>query len=367
MADPKFAKYAYQKKSGRNVPSGQTSIGVFGRSISGQDHNENQHPSSHTPNAFEGRVIQDTGGRVKRITKYRIGPLIGEGGTAWVHQGIRIFGDSVGTRVAIKILKTFLDDTEGARHRDQNRFRLEGELLVKVDGNLNILRCYGCFSDEQGNHYLVLELLEEGDSLRNILDRESRMRVDLLNIYQKTGIATEITLALAALHAQGIIHRDLKPDNIFICPDVAKLLDLGIAHHQEKGRRRITDPGVTMGTIAYMSPEQARGLQVGPPADLYSLGTTLYELFALELPYGLGRGDDPFERLKDIQRRICRGEMPLSVKALAPRISPKLNDIIMKLFLADPVQRYPNAEEVIKQLKYTTEFVIFERRFDRRG
>ncbi|HEU0031178.1 MAG TPA: protein kinase [Kofleriaceae bacterium] len=211
--------------------------------------------------------------------RYRVIELIGEGGMGKVYLAEHI---EIGKRVALKVLHPSY-----SRMPDLvERFRREARAASKI-GHPNIVDVTDSGTTADGSVYFVMEYLE-GVELGSVIEREGA-----LDVARALKISGQICRALSAAHAQGIVHRDLKPENIFLitrdgAADVVKVLDFGIAKTTEAEaarERRLTSPGMAMGTPEYMSPEQAAGRPADARCDVYALGAIMYEMVTGIPPY----------------------------------------------------------------------------------
>lgn len=200
-----------------------------------------------------------------RIGRYEIQQSLGGGGMATVY---RAFDTMIGRPVAIKILRVQESDGDAKEHE---RFLQE----ARIAGNLhheNVIRTYDFGVDDSGNPYLVLEFLE-GEDLGKAI-RAGRTG-DLNN---RLRIASELAAALEYIHPRKVIHRDLKPENVFLLSNGSvKLVDFGIARTTEVSN--LTQAGMAIGTLPYMSPEQLRGETPTHLVDVYAYGLVLFEMF----------------------------------------------------------------------------------------
>ncbi len=229
------------------------------------DLDESEPPSLATGTIVDGR--------------YRIVELIGEGGMGKVFLAEHV---EIGKRVALKVLHQSY-----SRMPDLvERFRREARAASKI-GHPNIVDVTDSGSTDDGAAYFVMEYLE-GVELGSVIEREGA-----LDVARALRIGTQICRALAAAHSAGIIHRDLKPENVFLTvrggtSDFVKVLDFGIAkttEAEEARDRRLTSPGMAMGTPEYMAPEQAAGRPADQRCDVYALGAILYEMLTGVPPY----------------------------------------------------------------------------------
>lgn len=274
-----------------------------------------------------------------RLGAYDIVALLGAGGMGEVY---RARDTKLNRDVAVKILPADLT------HDGDVVRRFEQEALAASRLNHpNILTIYEA-GESHGQHFIAAELVD-GETLRSVLNRGRMTMPDAL------GVAVQVAAALSAAHAAGIVHRDIKPDNVMLRPDgYVKVLDFGIAKLLPQRVTNgdavtITDPhahtkaGVRVGTLPYMSPEQARGALVDARTDVWSLGCLLYEMLA---------GQRPFtgETTTDVLVAIVDKD-PTPVSQLAPAVPPECDWIIAKMLRKNPQERYQSAGELLGDLR----------------
>jgi serine/threonine protein kinase len=273
------------------------------------------------------------------IGHYKISESIGTGGMGEVYLATDI---TAGRKAALKLLPMrFTGDAERLK-----RFQQEAHAVVALN-HPNILTVYE-IGEDHSIHYIASELIE-GETLRQRLMR-GRMQLS-----EAVDVAIQVASALAAAHQAGIVHRDIKPENIMLRPDgYVKVLDFGIAKLAEQ-EVPVTTPrdealllvetnlGSILGTVRYMSPEQACGAQVDKSTDIWSLGVVLYEMVTGHVPF---TGDTPGEMMSSI---LEREPPPLTSYVAHP--SADLQQIISKTLRKDREQRYHSAHDLLKALK----------------
>jgi serine/threonine protein kinase/Tol biopolymer transport system component len=276
--------------------------------------------------------------RGTRLQNYEIISPLGAGGMGevWRARDIRL-----NREVAIKILPaSFLNDPERLR-----RFEQEARATSALN-HPNILTVYDV-GDHQGSPYIVAELLEGEDLREQIKDGE-------LPVRRSIDYARQIVAGLDAAHEKGIIHRDLKPENLFVTRDGrVKILDFGLAKLKQQPapaaagesattdvatQKLMTDPGMVMGTVGYMSPEQIRGREIDHRSDIFSFGVVLYEMLSGKAPFS---GDSMVETMNAILK-----EEPPELAAINHRIPQGLERLIRRCLEKNPEGRFRSAHDL---------------------
>src|SRR6266513_1603224 len=271
---------------------------------------------------------------------YKISKRIGSGGMGEVYLATDV---TAGRKAALKLLPMrFTGDANRLK-----RFQQEARAVVALN-HPNILTVYEIGADHS-THYIASEMIE-GETLRQRLVR-GRMEVS-----EAVDVAIQVASALAAAHDTGIVHRDIKPENIMLRPDgYVKVLDFGIAKLAESAFAEATadeagsmtlaetNLGSILGTVRYMSPEQARGAPVNKRTDIWSLGVVLYEMVTGHTPF---IGDTP----REVMTSILEKEPPPLTSYI--RQSPaELQEIISKALRKGRTERYQSASEILQALK----------------
>jgi serine/threonine-protein kinase len=275
--------------------------------------------------------------------RYRLENRIGAGGMATVYSGV----DTVlRRRVAIKILRPqFAEDADFVK-----RFYFEAQHAAKLS-HPNVVNIYDV-GREGETYYIVMELID-GATLGEMIESDGRLPEPVAIEF-----AAQICAGLAYAHRQGLLHRDIKPANILVTKDdVVKLSDFGIARAVTTQTVTVTQPGLVMGSVYYLSPEQAQGHELAETSDLYSLGVVLFQMLSGNLPY---TGESPVTvALKHVSNPIP----PLESDG-AIGISPALTAIVRKLLQKDPAARFQSATEVATALREARENPLVTIPFD---
>ena len=273
-----------------------------------------------------------------RLGRYDVRSLLGAGGMGEVYLAQ---DPTLHRAVALKLLPS-----DAAHDRDRlRRFEQEAHAASSLN-HPNILTIYEV-GVHDGMPFVATEFVD-GESLRH------RMVRGRLDVRELLDLGVQIASALAAAHAAGIVHRDIKPENIMVREDgIVKVLDFGLAKLVTRGGQddaeaptkaaSNTRPGVVLGTVQYMSPEQARGLETDPRTDIWSLGVVLYELLA-------GRSTFEGNTSSDVIAAILRTDPP-PLTVYVRDAPPELERIVTKALQKDREERYQDVKDLALDLK----------------
>jgi serine/threonine protein kinase len=256
--------------------------------------------------------------------RYRLEGRLGFGGMSTVHLAV---DERLERRVAVKLLAEHLADDPTF----VSRFQREAQAAARLV-HPNIVQIFDSGLDEgTGRHFIVMEYIE-GQSCAEILRDDG-----WLDVEEAVAIVEQACEGLHYAHRHGVVHRDVKPGNLLRSREgEVKLADFGIAKATEQSS--ITQVGSVLGTAAYLAPEQARGEEAGPRADLYALGVVAYQLVSGRLPYEANSLTEL--ALKQQQ------EAPPTLDTLVAAVSPELADAVAIALALDPRERYATARDM---------------------
>ena len=281
--------------------------------------------SSHTNERIEGSSLPEIGSVLGG--RYRLIELLGQGGMATI---FRATDSQLGRDVAVKVLRP-----EYGRDPDfVARFRMEAQAVASLNSP-NIVTVHDFGMDPAGP-FIVMDYVD-GEDLATLLRRTGPLSAN-----RTARIAAEVARGLAAAHARGIVHRDIKPGNILLAQDGrVQVTDFGIA--RAIAEAQMTLPGTTLGSVQYMSPEQARGETATERSDIYSLGVVLFEMLA---------GRRPFEGDSAASIAMARLTPPVPMpSAYRSGIPPVLEAICRKAMAIDPAERFQTASAMAAALE----------------
>jgi serine/threonine protein kinase/Tfp pilus assembly protein PilF len=268
----------------------------------------------------KGKMIDRT------ISHYKILDKLGEGGMGEVYL-------AEDTKLNRKVALKFLPSQAAVNKTFKERFKREAQAAAALN-HPNIITIHEV-SEHEGRPYIAMEYVE-GQSLKGLIAKKD------MTIRQVLDIAIQICEGLTKAHQQGIIHRDIKPQNILVDKDGrARILDFGLARLEREAM--ITRTGSTVGTVAYMSPEQARGERVDQRSDIFSLGVVLYEMITLRIPF---RGEHEAAMMNSIL-----SDTPEPLARYKSDIPQELQRIIDKALRKDMSTRYQSIADMMADLK----------------
>ncbi len=261
--------------------------------------------------------------------RYRIESRLGNGGMALVYSGTDTL---LRRRVAVKVLR----EQYAADDDFVKRFSYEAQAAAKLS-HPNIVSIFD-FGSEDDSYFIVMELVD-GETLAEQIATARLVPEPVAIDY-----AVQIASGLAYAHRQGLLHRDIKPANILITKDdVVKISDFGIARAVSENTLGVTQPGMVMGSVYYLSPEQAQGLPIDETSDLYSVGVVLYQMLTGSLPFS---GDSPVAvALKHVSTPAP------AIDTAASGVSPALASIVARLLQKNPRDRFASATELAAALR----------------
>jgi tetratricopeptide (TPR) repeat protein len=266
-------------------------------------------------------------------TRYRILKTLGTGGMGAVYQA---WDDDLGVDVALKVIRADALADPTAVHEVERRFKRE-LLLARQVTHRNVVRIHD-MGDVDGVRYFTMPHIE-GEDLAAILRREGRLPIDRV-----LAIAKQVAAGLAASHQAGVVHRDLKPANVMIDADgTAIIMDFGISR-SVVATATATRAGAVMGTLEYMSPEQAQGQPADQRADIYALGLILYDMVG-----GRWRVSQYETAMSELMARMTKPLPPIGT--VAPETPPAVDAIITKCLQIDPAARHQTAADLLKDLE----------------
>lgn len=253
--------------------------------------------------------------------RYEVQEPIGQGATAITYRG---WDERLERIVAIKILRQEIAEDDSYLRR----FRQEARSAASV-AHGNVVDVYD-FGQEEGVLYIVMQHVD-GEDLKHLILREAPLAPDRV-----WSIIRQVLDGLQAIHTAGIVHRDIKPQNVLIGQDgIARVTDFGIAHLDED--IGLTTAGTTVGTAAYMAPEQAQGGRVSQATDLYAVGVMIYEMLTGYLPF-----NGP-TAMATMLEHIQNDAVPPSQRLPGRGITPAMDSVVLQALTKDPERRFNSA------------------------
>jgi eukaryotic-like serine/threonine-protein kinase len=260
--------------------------------------------------------------------RYRLEGRLGYGGMSTVHLALDL---RLERQVAVKLLAEHLAEDPTFISRFQREAQAAARLV-----HPNIVQVFDSGQDDSSGQYFIVMEYIQGQSCAEILRDDGWLDVD-----EAISIIDQACEGLHYAHRHGVVHRDVKPGNLLRAREgEVKLADFGIAKATEQSS--ITQVGSVLGTAAYLAPEQARGEEAGPRADLYALGVVTYQLISGRLPYEAAS-------LTELALKQQQEEPPL-LDTLVAAVTPELAEAVAVSLALDPLERYPTAREMGRAL-----------------
>ena len=265
----------------------------------------------------------------RTLGHFKIESKLGQGGMALVYKAMQT---NLHRTVALKILPPEMTFDQSYIARFQQEARAAAGLE-----HSHIVPIYE-IGDAEGFYYIAMKYIE-GGTLKELIDRDAPLPLTrVLELLEPVGKALDYA------HKRGVVHRDIKPSNVMITPEGwVYLTDFGLARGNNEGTAGLTQAGTIMGTPEYMSPEQAQGVVVGPPSDLYALAIMVYEMLSHGMPF---TGDNPQSVLF---ARVMRAPKPPS--EYLKTIPSRIEDVLMKALARSPEARFESSAALFAALR----------------
>ena len=261
------------------------------------------------------------------VAHYDVEARLGGGGMGIVYAAR---DTRLGRRVALKFLPPLWSHDESAKQR----FIREAQAASATD-HPNICTIHDIGTAADGQLFIVMAHYD-GQTLKE------RLEAGRLSVDEAVDIAAQVAEGLAKAHAQGVVHRDIKPGNLMLTENGVKILDFGLAKFAD-ARLKLTMEGSTLGTVAYMSPEQARGEEADVRSDVWAVGVVLYEMLTGGVPF---KGGYP-----EAISHAIRNDPPASIRAVVPEISDALEQLVFRALHKEPAIRLQSARELARALR----------------
>ncbi len=269
--------------------------------------------------------------------RYELEVPLGRGGSGEVWRGRDM---ATHRPVAVKLVELSLIDDPGTLAETIGRFRREATVISGLR-HQNIVGALD--AGRMANQLFMVMELAPGISLASMMDERGARGMGLFPVSSVLRIAEQVCAGLAAAHEAGVVHRDIKPSNLMVTPQLGvKIIDFGIARLLADNSPRLTLPAQTVGTIAYISPEQAQGLDVDGRADLYSLGCVLYQLLSGRPPF--------FSTLPGALLMMQVMDRPTPLNVVRPDLPAGLSELVGDLMEKEPAARPATAAEVASRI-----------------